>query len=249
VPALQSRVVKRGSVGLEVAPGRLSAAIATVTSDATAVGGFVSASTLDPGSASAPGSGSVTLSVPVASFEAVTSSVERTGTAKVTSLSTSGQDVTASYVDLQARIQSLQDARTQYEQVLTRAQSIGDILSVEAQLNDLQTQIEQLQGQLDVLNNQTSYSTLTVSITERPAPGVVVKPKPAPSGLARAWARARHSFAAGVDGIVGATGGIAVFVLVVGVLALVAWAAWRLRRRSAGGAPVAADGPGTQAKV
>lgn len=229
VPALTTRVVKTGTVSLLVPAGHLQTAIDQLSSRAELLGGFVSATTVNQATAGQVPSGSVSLRVPVKSFEAVVSDAEGTGTA--TSVSISGQDVTASYVDLQARIASLQDTRTQFEQVLARATAIGDILSVETQIGDLQTQLEQLQGQLQVLDDQTTYSSLTVQVSERPAPG---KSGPRPgkqSGLARAWDRARHSFAHGVEAVIGATGGIAVFLLFAGLVLALGRFAWLYGRR------------------
>ena len=225
VPSLPSKVVKTGSVNLQVASGRLSDTMANLTTQAVGLGGFVASSTQSSGSFS---SGDVTLRVPTASFEALVSDVQRLG--KVTTLTTTGQDVTSQYVDLQARIQSLQSARTQFQQILTKAQSIPDILSVESQIADLQTQIEQLQGQLQELNDQASYSTLTAHITELSKAGAAASKSP--GGLSKAWAHARQSFTRGVEAVVSAMGGIAVFILfaaVFGVLARLGWI--HLRRR------------------
>ena len=45
---------------------------------------------------------------------------------------------------------------------MTKAASIGDVLAVQAQLDTLQSQIQQLQGQLAVLRERDDYSTMTV---------------------------------------------------------------------------------------
>ena len=170
--------------------------------------------------------------MPVAQFETVVSYLQRQGT--VRTLRTTGQDLTASYVDLQARITALQDTRIQFEQILGRATTIGDILSVESQLSDLETQIEQLQGQFNVLNNQTSYSTLTVNLTETAKPGLVIHHKQPPSGLDKAWRHARNSFTSGIEAVIGAAGGIAVFLLFAGIVLAATRLAWiSYRRRTA----------------
>jgi chaperonin cofactor prefoldin len=176
-----------------------------------------------------PATGSLVLRVPVAAFATLVADTRHAGTA--TSVTTSGQDVTAQYVDLQARIDALTTARKQYEQILAKAETIGDILSVEDELSDVQTQIEQLQGQLDVLEDQATYSTLTVHLTE-PAPA---PPPPVhhatQSGLTKAWDHARSTFTNGLESVVAALGGIAVFVVTVGTLGALAWGAWVIGRR------------------
>lgn len=233
VPSLPTRVIKTGSVALLVRPGRVEIALSAVTSEADVLGGFVSNSAVqNPGPAPGTGTGSapsptgsVTVRVPVASFQTMVGYVENLGT--VSSASTSGQDVTASYVDLQARITALQDARAQFEQILARATAIGDILSVESQINDTETQVEQLQGQLQVLDGQTTYSTLTVSVAEQITTSRARAAAPHPGGLQRAWDHARHSFVGGIEAVVGAMGGIAVFILFAGLALVAGWGAWK----------------------
>ena len=89
---------------------------------------------------------------------------------KTTSLSTKATDVTGQYVDLQSRIAALQSSRQQYLTIMAKADTVGDVLAVQAQLDTIQTQIEQLQGQLNVLASETSYSSLTVTASEGTPP-------------------------------------------------------------------------------
>ncbi len=229
LPPLPSKVVKTGSVDLQVGAGRLSAAISSMSSETAGLGGFVASTSTTSSAAGSPPGASMTLRVPVASFETLLAFVQKLGTA--TSVTTSGQDVTSQYVDLQARIQSLQDARTQYQQILAKATTISDILSVEQQLSTLQTQIEQLQGQLNVLDNSATYSSLSVTVTEKAAGGAAAPARRPPGGLSRAWQHARDSFVHGVEAVIGASGGIAVFLLFAGVALVLARAAWILVRR------------------
>ena len=58
------------------------------------------------------------------------------------------------YVDLQSRITALQDSRQQYLTILAKATTVGDVLAVQEQLDGIQSQIEQLQGQLQVLSER-----------------------------------------------------------------------------------------------
>ena len=71
---------------------------------------------------------------------------------------------------------------------------------MQEQLDGIQSQIEQLQGQLQLLTSETSYSTLTVTVSEgTPAP----PPGPLPeSGLVRAWHDSIGGFVAGVEGVI-----------------------------------------------
>lgn len=230
VATVPARVIKTGSIDLTLAGrGRtLGDAMDQIAARADGYGGYVSASDVQAPAAGSSGSGSLTLRVPAADFDQMVAYVRSLGTA--TTVSTSGQDVTSSYVDMQARITALQDARSQFEQILTRATTIGDILSVESQINDLESQVEQLQGQLHLLDDQTSFSTLTVALSVTAAGGPPVTVHPA-SGLARAWDRARRDFAHGFEAVLGSLGGIAVFLVVAGAVLLIGRLVWRFAAR------------------
>jgi hypothetical protein len=229
VPALPTKVIKTASVSLQVAVKGLSAAMTRLGNIAGGQGGFIQSSGTTSAATGQPANGTATIRVPVANFSAALNQVEALGIA--TSVTTSGQDVTAQYVDLQARLQSAEDARTRFQQILTQASSIPDILSVEQQISDLETQIEQLQGQLNVMDDQTSFSTITVTVSEAsPKPTPAVAPSP-PNGISKAWSHARHSFAHGLESVVAASGGFAVFIIFLLVAIGLARLAWVQGRR------------------
>jgi hypothetical protein len=119
----------------------------------------------------------------------------------------------------------------QLDQLLSGPKQLGRSLSVEQQITPLETQIEQLQGQQQVLENRAQYGMLSVDLSEAPPKPA---PKPAPvttSGLSRAWAHARHSFTHGMESVVSATGGIAVFALCAIVVGVLGRLGWRVLRR------------------
>jgi hypothetical protein len=229
VAPLPTLVIRTGSLALVVATGAVQSTTVKLTSLATGLGGYVQSS--DSSSTDSP-TASMTLRVPVAYFNQLVADAE--GLGKVTSLTTSGQDVTAQSVDLAAQIQALQASINQYLEILTKAETISDILAVQQQIDGLQSQLNQLQGQQKVLNDQTSYSTLSVTLSQPAAPAKVPPPPPPPphrSGLSKAWAHARRSFSHGLESVVSASGGILVFLICVGAIGLVGWAGWRVARR------------------
>ncbi|MDQ2726585.1 MAG: DUF4349 domain-containing protein [Actinomycetota bacterium] len=219
------RVVQTGSLTLTVAAGHLDATVAALGDRARGAGGQVSKS--QTVAAASDPSADLTLKVPAASFTDLVGTVRNLGTA--TSVNTSAVDVTATYVDLTARLNALEATRAQFLQILAKAQSIGDILAVEAQITPLQTQIEQLQGQQQVLDDQTSFATLDIHVAVPPARAPAVHS--APGGLSGAWDHARHAFAGGIESVVSSLGGIAVFLVCVAVLAGVGRIGWEVIRR------------------
>jgi len=224
-PAVATKVIKTGTVDLQVAKGRVSPTVDQLTSLAGGLGGYVSDATTDE--VGATPSADMTLRVPADQFETLLTRTRALGTPTV--VTTSGQDVTANYVDLNAQIEALEATRTQYLQILAKATTIGDILSVEQQISDLQTQLQQLQGQQMVLADQTSYGTLTVHVSV--AGSSPVGPPPTSSGLEGAWQHARSSFAHGIEAVIGASGGVLVFLAFAGLVLLAGRLVWPVVRR------------------
>jgi len=223
-------VVTTGTIDLALGSSPLGPAVSRLTTIATGAGGFVAKTDVQvgPPGGAAPSTGILVLQVPQASFSTVLAQVRQI--AKVTSMTSTSTDVTGQYVDLQARIASLQASRQQYLTILSKAYSIGDILAVQSQLDTIQSQIEQLQGQLNLLDSQTTYATLTVSLSEAGHPRA---PQPvAQTGIGRAWHQSVSGFTSGVEWLV-RIAGRTIFVLlclvVVGIVGRWALRVWRRR--------------------
>jgi hypothetical protein len=222
---LSPRITSNGSVDLKVARGHIELALSKLSSLATGDGGYVESTQANVGSR-APGNFSyatIVLQVPQRTFANLVSQVQRVG--HTSSVSTSSNDVTAQYVDLKARITALESSRQQYLLIMTRATSISDILAVQNQLNNLQSQIEQLQGQLNVLNHETTYASLTVMLTEA---GHHSNTSHHRSGLAKAWHSAVSGFVAGFEWLIRISGPALFAVLMLGAL----WFIGRFARRA-----------------
>ena len=79
---------------------------------------------------------------------------------------TNVQDVTERYYDLQTRIKNKTALEKRYVDLLSKATEVKDMLEIERQLNEVRTEIENLQGQFNYLSNQVSLSTLQLSFYE-----------------------------------------------------------------------------------
>jgi len=77
----------------------------------------------------------------------------------------SAQDVTDQFVDLQARLTAKQAEEQRYIAILNRANTIDEILKVDASLGGVRTQIEQLTAQINSIKNRTEFSTISMSIS------------------------------------------------------------------------------------
>lgn len=76
------------------------------------------------------------------------------------------KDVTEEYVDVEARLNTKKDIEKRYLVLLNKANTVSEILEVEKELGVLRTDIESIEGRLNVLKNQVFYSTLTITMYE-----------------------------------------------------------------------------------
>jgi hypothetical protein len=181
---LGNRIVRTANVDLEVGKGRLNATINQATDVVRRARGiYVGSSTSVP--SGEPASGQVTFRVPVDAFEPVLRELKGLGTYRGEKSST--DDVTNQYVDLNGQLAAWRAQERVYLRLLDRAKSVTDVIAVQNQLQQVQSNIERLQGQLKYLEDQSSFSTIVLQLSEPGAAG----PAGEPSGrLARAWATA-----------------------------------------------------------
>jgi hypothetical protein len=225
-----AKIVKTGEIGLVVGDGKVSAVATKVEQIAETNRGYLSGGKTteigdDP-------TASISMRVPVNSFEKVVAQVRATiggGVGKVESSSTSGQDVTAQFSDTAAQISSLSATKERFLTILTRANTIGEILSVQQRIDSVQIQIDRLKGQQKLLTEQASMGTLTVTVSEKPKAAAAAKPKQ--SGISKAFDRAQTGFSSGVESLI-AKSGRALLALIIALFGLVVLRlGWRLARR------------------
>ena len=72
-------------------------------------------------------------------------------------------DVTEEFLDVESRIKNKKELEKTYLDILKKAKSVKDILEVERELGKLREEIEAKQGRLKYLQNQVSFSTLTIN--------------------------------------------------------------------------------------
>ena len=76
------------------------------------------------------------------------------------------KDVTAEFLDIEARLKTKKELENRYLDILKKANTVTEILEVEKQIGDLRSDIESIEGRLKFLNSQISFSTLNVRFYE-----------------------------------------------------------------------------------
>jgi hypothetical protein len=116
---------------------------------------------------------SITINVPASSFTAVMQQLRSLGS-KVLNETSSSQDVTEQYVDVDAQLQALRATQAQLLQLLSKTQQVSDTLAVQRELSNVDTQINQLEGRENYLKAHSAFSTIVVTIQ----PPTAVAPTP-----------------------------------------------------------------------
>jgi hypothetical protein len=223
-------IIATGTLKLGLSRARLRGDVARLEALAASFGGYVSAADIAE-TGSRPG-GTIVVKVPAGSFSSFIAKAEKI--AKVRSLTTSDTDVTGEVVDLGAQLTALVDERSQLEVLLGRAGKVSDLLSVENAIENVQSQIQQIQGEQRTIAAQVDYSALTVDLVVPKAPHV----SSSPNGFGHAVHEAVSSFVNGVKALVAHLGDLLFGVLSFIVAALIVLGLWRsiwpwVRRRIA----------------
>lgn len=163
---LERKITQTASMTLQVED--VAQAFQEVSRIASGAGGFL-------GSSSFSNQGdeqvaSVTIRVPAARYQDVLASLRGLAT-KVEREESQATDVTEEYTDLGSRLRNLRAAETQYLGFLERAKDIGEVLQVQDRLNTVRADIETVQGRINLLDNLSDMSTITVHLRPESAAG------------------------------------------------------------------------------
>ena len=105
--------------------------------------------------------GWISIRVPDDKFEQALAEL-RNLAVRVKSESTSSQDVTEEYIDLQSRLNNAEATEKQYLALLEKAVDVEDILKIYQSLSQVRQQIEQIKGQMQYLERTASMSRISV---------------------------------------------------------------------------------------
>lgn len=219
------QVIRQAQLSMTVGSGSFDSKLSQVRTLVEGQGGFIAGTDAQSTPTTTDNrirTGVINFMVPAANFDATIDQLSNVG--KVDAVHISGTDVGAQYVDLRARLANAEAQRNAMLALLTKAQTISDIIAVQNQIGQITGLIEQLKGQIKYLDDHTAYSTVTVTLTEAGAPA---KTAPADSwGFMTALNDAAHNFITTINYAISALGAIGPFAILAGLGYLV----WRRRR-------------------
>lgn len=152
---LERKLIKNGTISVEVQ--NLQNAEEKVSEWCASFGGYIESSSTSTSDSS------FTVKVPSAKFDAAIESAGKFGSVKNTTVSL--QDVSEQFYDLKGRLETRKVLRDKLSGYLKQASTMQDMLKIERELNNVQSEIESMEGRLNMLSNQIDYSTISVFIT------------------------------------------------------------------------------------
>lgn len=175
-------------------------------------------------------SGKMIVRIPEKNFEKFLLDAEEEA-AEILERNVTGQDVKEQYVDLESRVKSKRAVEERLLEFMSKAQKTEDLLKISADLAQIQEEIEVMVGKMKYLENQTSFSTIELSMYENR----VVVPEIESKEL-NTWEKTKKQLATSTNSILSAGSALIVFfvgnlpvLLILGAIGFVVF--WIIKRR------------------
>jgi hypothetical protein len=238
LPGAQSVIF---TASLSLRTRNVQATVAGATRLAESAGGYVSgehASVVQAGRHAAPVV-NIQFKVPAAAYQPTLTALGGLGTKR--SETQQAQDVTGTVADVNSRVTSAKAAIAQLRKLLTRAGSVSGLLTVQEQINQQEASLEALQSQQRALARETTYATISLTVTRTAPPPAVHHHHKAAAGFLRGLTAGWHALRTTVTWLLTVAGAVLPFLVPVGLAALAAIAGrrWWLGRRRADTNPAA----------
>lgn len=177
---INRKIIRNADITLEVPD--VPKAVALLRSLVAASGGFLASEQANYGATD-----QVVLSfrIPVGEFDAALNRLGKIGS--VLSTNVTSEEVTSQYRDIESRLRSKKVSADRLRELITRAVKASDILEIENELSNREAEIESMQGQLNVLSDQSSLSTIAVRVVGKGEGTVVEIRKEQEPSFTRAW--------------------------------------------------------------
>ncbi|MCL2443271.1 MAG: DUF4349 domain-containing protein, partial [Treponema sp.] len=112
---------------------------------------------------------SITMRIPTENMDNFIEAAKKYG--KVENESKTGVDISEQYRDNVIRLENLKEVRDRYLTLLQRANTVTEILSIERELERVNTEIDVLEGRIRFAEMSVAYSNITIRLFERVTPG------------------------------------------------------------------------------
>jgi len=109
-------------------------------------------------------SANLTIRIPAETVDQFTEEVG--GIANVVSKSKNLEDITLKYVSTESRMTALQTEEARLLEFMEKAETMSDLLEIEARLTEVRAELEAVTSQMRLYNNQIDFATIYLTIEE-----------------------------------------------------------------------------------
>jgi Domain of unknown function (DUF4349) len=180
---------------------------------------------------------SIQFKVPAAGFQSTLGALSALDTKR--SETQQAQDVTGTVADVNSRVASAEAAIAQLRKLLSHAGTVSGLLTVQEQINQEEASLEALQSQQRALARETTYATISMTVTGPPPPNTHHQRHHGLAGFLGGLAAGWRGLRVVVAALLTLAGAVLPFAIPLG---LAAWATvatrrWLGRRRAASARP------------
>ncbi len=145
----------------------LDALLEALRDEIDSLGGYVEGQNIHNGSAYASRryrSASLTVRIPAADVDKFADNMA--GLANVVRSNKNLEDITLTYVSTESRVKALQVEEARLLELMEQAETMADLLEIEARLTNVRYELENHASRLKVYDNQVDYATIYLNLEE-----------------------------------------------------------------------------------
>ena len=154
------------TVSLSLETKEFDSALTNLSTKTTELGGYIETSSVNGNSYSHHSTryASYVIRIPANKLNEFVEVVSELG--NVTQKNESVEDVTLRYIDVESHKKALETEQERLLELLSKAENMEEILTIESKLSDIRYEIENYESQLKTMDNQIDYSTVSVYVDE-----------------------------------------------------------------------------------
>ena len=154
------------TVSLSLETKEFDSVLTNLSTKTTELGGYIETSSVNGNSYSHHSTryASYVIRIPADKLNEFVEVVSELG--NVTQKNESVEDVTLRYIDVESHKKALETEQERLLELLSKAENMEEILTIESKLSDIRYEIENYESQLKTMDNQIDYSTVSVYVDE-----------------------------------------------------------------------------------
>lgn len=181
------------TVTIDAETSDLDRTLADLDAQLAVLGGYVQNKSVQNGRNSNYRYATLTLRIPADKVDSLVDHVE--GATNILSSSEKAEDVTLKYSATESRIKALETQEARLLELLAKAETLNDLLTLEAKLATVRQELETVKSQLKLYDSLIDYGTINLTITE------VKEYTPVEEEEPTAWQRISTGFVSSVKGV------------------------------------------------